>query len=227
MGFNTALLIVSPSRDHRAPADSVVWIVSELINIGYSYRQLPELTQRPVSPVFANDDSKARAGVVAYSFIYPLLCKHLRRAKKGTVFAPPFLVTSEDVRLRQPLFYYSEETFQAILPGEERILPFMVYDDPFPRVLDMQSHNKALSQMENERKVRREHNVISSDPMMWISCRLVAEWLLKLLKTGGERKQLNYDTCARARVAGWYGQLQAYSGTRSRVLFVYERITWP
>lgn len=227
MGFNTALLIVSPSRHYRAPPDCILWRVSEVLNFGYSWRDLPKLTTSQMTYISDRHETKGRAGVVTFSWMYPRLCERLRSAKKGDVFAPPFVAIPEDMRLKNVFFPYREEQLSALAPRSERILPFDQGSILFPDLWHMQKHNEALANLTDEWERRRSHHVIIDLPLVWIPCKVVAEWIDELLKDGGEKRQLRFDREARVRVEGWLGQLQAYAKIHARVLFVFEPITWP
>ncbi len=227
MGFYTALLILSPSKHPQTPEDCVVWRVSELLNIGYSVRDLPQLSHVQISHVSDRGQPHARAGVVTFSWIYPHLVRRLGTARKGCVFAPPFLVTEEDMRRRNVVFARTESQMLEMKPGSDCILPFYALHDFFPGIWSMQRHNKALASMTSEKDERAKHSIIMCEPCIWVPCRVVAGWLHDLLSAGSSREQLRFDREARARVEGWYGQLQAYAKIHARVLFVFDPVTWP
>jgi len=226
MGFTTTVLILSPSHDPRASKYCILWRVSEVLNVGYSYRQLEVLTSAQDSHISTRMDTKGRAGVTWFSAIYRPLCTYLRTENVGKIFAPPFVIPEKHA---SGLFYDSFDSQVALLPaGSQRILPHVTWVDgaTFPRAYKMRVHNNTLAS-KNLEAVRRKHTLILDSPMIWVSCRTMASWTEALLKeSSSSGKQLRFDREAKARVESWHGMFRAYAKVHARALFVYEETYW-
>lgn len=226
MGFTTTVLILSPSHDPCASNDCILWRVSEVLNVGYSYRQLEVLTSAQDSHISTRVDTKGRAGVTWFSEIYLPLCTHLRTGDVRKIFAPPFIIPKEH---GSGFFYDSFDKQIALLPPEsQRVLPHVTWVDggTFPSEYKMRVHNNTLAS-KNLETVRRKHTLILGSPMIWVSCRTMASWTETLLKENSSSgKQLRFDREAKARVESWHGMFRAYAKLHARALFVHEKTYW-
>jgi hypothetical protein len=201
----------------------------EIINFGYSYRDIPKLSQAPKGYVTPIDlRSRARAGWLTMSQLYKPLCTYVRTTPIADVIAPTCLVSPRGTK-ELFSFEYEEAALSTVAEGSAHLKSLWLGAyHRVPSEWSMQEHNEMRAFYMANTGLWKERDVISSRVFTWASCVRVAGWIQKNVLAHRELQiQLQYDPLARARVRGWYSQLRAYANIHARVVFLFEQIEHP